>query len=165
MVGKDAPMFVLLMLFWIILNGKITLEILLIGALLSALLYWVACQTCGFSIQKDLQGVRCVPRVLRYLLVLVWNIFLSNIQVIRIVLRPKIHVSPAIVTMQVPLHSSVNRFILANSITLTPGTITVRIDDHQIAVHALDTPFAEGVDNSAFVRELQKWEARDHAAK
>lgn len=158
-------MFVLLMLFWIVLNGKITLEILLTGAVLSAALYWVACKICGFSPRLDLRGVRYVLRVLRYCLILLWNIFLSNLQVIRLVLRPKIEISPSIVTMQVPLRTSVERFMLANSITLTPGTITVRIDDEQFAVHALDTEFIAGLDDSPFVRELQKWEAREDAAK
>ena len=49
--------------------------------------------------------------------------------------------------------------ILANSITLTPGTITVSLEGNDFYVHCLDKEFAEGIDSSAFVELLQKMEA------
>jgi multicomponent Na+:H+ antiporter subunit E len=48
--------------------------------------------------------------------------------------------------------------ILANSITLTPGTITVSLTDDHLLVHCLDKSLAEGMDDSVFVRLLQKME-------
>ena len=56
------------------------------------------------------------------------------------------------------IESEFLRFVLANSITLTPGTITVDVDDNHFCVHALDYTLAEGVENSVFIKLLKKME-------
>ena len=52
-----------------------------------------------------------------------------------------------------------SRFLLANSITLTPGTITVAVDGDKFIVHCLDKTLAEGIESSVFVKLLEKIEA------
>lgn len=64
--GKEACMFLLLLLFWIVLNGKITLEILLTGVVLSAALCWVSGKLCGWSFRRELQMLALLPRLVRY---------------------------------------------------------------------------------------------------
>ena len=87
-------------------------------------------------------------------------ILLSNLLVIREALRPRVHIAPSIVTMRTPLKGGLTRFILANSITLTPGTITVRIDDEHMVVHALNEKASRELSHSPFIRELEKWEGQ-----
>ena len=152
-------MFLLLLLFWIVLNGKITLEILLTGVVLSAALCWVSGKLCGWSF-RELQMLALLPRLVRYFFLLLWNILLSNLLVIREALRPRVHIAPSIVTMRTPLKGGLTRFILANSITLTPGTITVRIDDEHMVVHALNEKASRELSHSPFIRELEKWEGQ-----
>ena len=65
---------------------------------------------------------------------------------------------PVLVTFQTKIKSPFLRVLLANSITLTPGTITVSLEDDTYVVHALDKDFAEGIENSVFVRMLEKAE-------
>lgn len=153
-------MFLLLLLFWIVLNGKLTLEILVIGIAFSAALCWVSGKLCGWSFRRELRALAHLPRLVRYFFLLLWNIVLSNLLVIREALRPKVRIAPSIVTMRTPLKRELTRFVLANSITLTPGTITVRIDDEHMVVHALNEQAARDLSHSPFIEELEKWEAQ-----
>mgnify|MGYP003293873687 FL=1 len=57
-----------------------------------------------------------------------------------------------------PLKSHFLQVILADSITLTPGTITVRLNEEKFEVHCLDESMAKGIDDSIFVKMLKKWE-------
>jgi multicomponent Na+:H+ antiporter subunit E len=63
-----------------------------------------------------------------------------------------------IVHVHARLKTETARVILANSITLTPGTITVSLTDDHLLVHCLDKSLAEGMEDSVFVRLLQKME-------
>ena len=65
---------------------------------------------------------------------------------------------PVIVHVHTNLKTETARVILANSITLTPGTITVSLTDDDLLVHCLDKSLAEGMENSSFVKLLEKME-------
>ena len=54
------------------------------------------------------------------------------------------------------------RLTLANSITLTPGTVTVYLKGNYLCVHALDEDFAKGVKENGFAPRLERWEGGDH---
>lgn len=75
------------------------------------------------------------------------------------ILSPKFKNEPVIVQFRTDLKSKMARVLLANSITLTPGTITVSLEDDVYTVHCLDKRLAEGMDTSVFVRLLRKLEA------
>ena len=86
------------------------------------------------------------------------EIIKSSLTALRIVYSHKIDIQPQVVFFDVPLKSEFMRTILANSITLTPGTITVDVDDDHFCVHALDYTMTEGIEDSVFVRLLMKME-------
>lgn len=154
-------MFFLLFGVWLILNGRITAEIIVIGLLLSAVLYRASCALLGFSPKHELALLRRLPGLIAYLFLLVYNVLLSNLQVMGIILSPKASkVAPRLVRFRTPLRSELGQVILANSITLTPGTITASLSDGQFCVHALDESFAKGMDQSNFVRAIRKMEGR-----
>jgi len=69
----------------------------------------------------------------------------SNIDVARIVLAPKIDVDPVMIRVTSTQTTGLGRVIYGNSITLTPGTITVDMEDDQVIIHALTQAGAEGV--------------------
>lgn len=152
-------MYVLLLLLWLIFNGRITLEVFLFGAVICAWLYWFICKYMGYSWQREKTLIRKVPLYLKYAVVLVWEIFKANIDVIKIVLSPKMEIEPALVRFHTDLKSEASWTTLANSITLTPGTYTVELENGDYLVQALDkSKFGEGLDESVFVKQLRKLE-------
>ena len=90
--------------------------------------------------------------------VLLVEIVKSSFAVIKIVFSKKLDIQPQIVFFDVPLKSEFLRTILANSITLTPGTITVDLDENHFCIHALDYTLADGIEDSVFVHLLMKME-------
>ncbi len=75
------------------------------------------------------------------------------------ILTPRYQVEPQLVHFTSGLKSEFARVVLANSITLTPGTITVSLEGNEFYVHCLDKEFAEGLENSIFEELLKKMEA------
>ena len=68
--------------------------------------------------------------------------------------------SMVLVKVHTDLKTETARVILANSITLTPGTITVSLTEQELLVHCLDKTLAEGMEDSSFVKLLKKLEER-----
>ena len=99
-----------------------------------------------------------LPRGLLYFFTLLSEIFKANLQVIRLVLAPVIEVEPCLVRFRTDLRTEAARVALANSITLTPGTLTVSLEGNDLLIHALDRDMARGVDESVFVRHLRRME-------
>ena len=85
-------------------------------------------------------------RTLLYLPWLLWQILKSNIEVSRIILSPKLPISPRLLKVQSTQQTKTGEVLYANSITLTPGTISLDVQDHTILVHALTEASAKGVE-------------------
>ncbi len=152
-------MYLLLLLLWLIFNGRITLEVFLFGVVICGWLYWFICKHMGYSFQTELRLAKKVPLYLKYAVVLIWEIFKANVDVIRIILSPKMEIEPALIRFHADLKSETSWVALANSITLTPGTYTVELEDGNYVVQALDqNKFGEGLDDSVFVKQLRKLE-------
>ena len=89
---------------------------------------------------------------------LISEVIKANFVAIRLIVSPKYEVEPVLVTFRTDLKTDLARTVLANSITLTPGTITVELTDNEYKVHCLDKEMAEGMDESVFVKLLRKME-------
>ena len=151
-------MIILLFILWGIFNGKITLEVAIIGAILSLALtiftkkfFYKEKRTTKNIIREDFLTIL-------YFGVLIKEIILANIAVLGIILSPKIEIQPCFCTFKTNLKDPIHRVLLANSITLTPGTITVSIRDNELKVHCLDKSLAEGLNDSIFVKLLTRLE-------
>lgn len=145
-------------LLWLIFNGAITTEIIIFGVVIAFLMFLFVCRFMDFSLRKEMLLYLRSIYFLWYLVVLVIEIIKANLAVCLLVLSGKDAVEPAIVTFDTTLESTFTRVILANSITLTPGTITVSLEGNQLIVHCLDKSLAEGMDSSVFVKMLEKME-------
>ncbi|MCI8585619.1 MAG: Na+/H+ antiporter subunit E [Lachnospiraceae bacterium] len=152
-------MFIVFLLLWVIFNGRVTLEILLIGTALSAALFAFCCKFMGYSVERDIRMFRLLPLACQYVAILIVEILKANRQVLFFILTPRYQVEPQLVHFTSGLKSEFARVVLANSITLTPGTITVGLEGSDFYVHCLDKEFAEGMDHSVFVELLEKMEA------
>ncbi len=149
-------MFILLFVIWLVFNGRITLEIVLFGLAIAALVYLFLCKFLHYSIRKDIAYMKKAVYLIGYFFVLLWEIVKANFVAIPLLLTHKYELEPVIVTFDVKLKSEFTRVLLANSITLTPGTITVEEKDGHYEVHCLDKSLAEGIDSSVFVKLLKK---------
>lgn len=151
-------MFTLLLIFWIILNGKVTAEILVLGTVFAAAIFWFMCKFLEYSPKNELCIARNIGWIMLYFVVLIVEMFKSAAAVYKRVYSRKIEIQPQMVFFNVELESEFLRFVLANSITLTPGTITVDVDGKHFCVHALDYTLAEGIEDSVFIKLLKKME-------
>ena len=145
---------------WIVFNGQVTTEIVWFGVSISAILYLFVCRYMGYSPKKDIKACSLVFHALRYVGVLLWEVVKANSQVIRLIVSSKYEVEPKLVTFTTDLKTAPAKVMLANSITLTPGTITVSLEDNCYQVHCLDKEMAEGMDDSVFVHLLKKMEEK-----
>lgn len=151
-------MFLLLLLLWILLNGKFTLEILCFGLVIATVIYWFMWQFLEYSPKSDRTILKNSWNILYYIGVLFVEILRSGVAVLHFVLSPRIQIEPQIVVFSVPLKTDFLKTILANSITLTPGTITLNVEGSTFYVHALDYTLAEGIEDSIFQTILLKIE-------
>jgi len=126
-----------LFLFWLMLNASLAADHLLVGALASlaiALLY-----RDGFSFFTEL---RFTPQALiagfQYYGFFFRELVKSNFKLAAIVISPRLPINPGIVKVRTRLKSRMGRLMLANSITLTPGTLTVELEGEWLYVHWVD---------------------------
>lgn len=149
-------MLIILYLCWIIFNGNLTLEIALVGIFVTALVFGFMCAFLGWSFKRDIYAFRFVWFAADYLFTLILEIIKATIATIRITFSAKEEICPVLVYFDVEIESMALKVLLANSITLTPGTITVNLTDDMLIVHALDESFATDLDRSVFVEKLMK---------
>ncbi len=154
-------MYFIFLLLWIVLNGQFTWEILGFGMVISAALYWFCCRFLDYSPKRDLAILRRLPLIFFYVLILIKEIIKANVDTIRMVLSFRNQIDPVIVKFHTGLRTKTARVVLANSITLTPGTITIALEGDELTVHALDEDFAKGINENIFLRILLKIEAAD----
>lgn len=158
-------MYILFLLLWILLNGQLTCEIVVFGVVIAGAMYAFICKFLDYSVEKDILLFRKLPYMLLYLLVLILEIIKANVSAIRLALSYRNEIDPVIVKFKTDLKSKAARAVLANSITLTPGTITVALEGDELIVHALDVDLVKGIDESIFVRMLRKMEAMDEEVR
>lgn len=154
-------MFVLLFLIWLIFNGKITVEITIFGLVIAAVIVLFMCKFMDFSLKKELKLYKNFFWFIKYIAILVWEIIKANLCVISLETTQQFDLEPVLVTFTSPVKTKVGKFLLANSITLTPGTITVSQEGDTFVVHALDSSLAVGLDSSVFVKQILKLEERE----
>ncbi len=120
-----AP-FLMLMLFWVLLNGSIAADVLLVGVLTALLI------TLFFGRGlAPLAQFRYTPRAWIAAVQFLAYFF----KVATIVLKPALPIKPGIVKGRTKLNSPMGRLLLANSITLTPGTLTIELDGEWLYIH------------------------------
>lgn len=154
-------MYIIFFLIWIIFNGQFTLEIAVFGLVIAGLIYAFICKFMGYKPKYDLILCKKLGLILYFLFTLIKEILKANGAVFKMIYSAKYELEPVIVCFKTDLHSTFARVLLANSITLTPGTITVSLKDNEYTVHCLDKELARGIDSSVFVQLLTKIERMD----
>ncbi len=121
---------------WVLLSGKIDAFHLGIGLAGVMFLLWLDSRLEPLA-PPEMQ-VRIHPlRWIAYALWLLWQMLLSAVYVARVIINPKRHLDPQMVRFESIQPNDIASVALANSITLTPGTLTVDLKNHVYLVHAL----------------------------
>lgn len=154
-------MYFVFLALWIIFNGNFTLEIFLFGLAVAGCMYAFICKFMDFSIQKDIRLWKRSFLIFRYIVILVIEIIKANVTAMKLLFSEKEAVEPVLVHFQTSLKTKAAKVVLANSITLTPGTITVSLEGNDLWVHCLDKSLSEGLSESVFAKELEKIERMD----
>ncbi len=140
-------MYILFFLLWVFFNGNLTLEIAIFGLVISAGIYAFFCKFMNYSIRRDIELMCKLPYFVWYIIVLIWEIIKANVVMAKyIIVKQEYELHPEIFKYKTNLKTRLGRVLLANSITLTPGTITVSIIGDELIIHAVDT--AMKVENS-----------------
>jgi len=156
-------MFILYFAMWVVLNGRWTTEIGIFGLVFAAAAYAFTWKYMGFGPKLDLALVRRAPSAISYGITLLVEIIKANLVVVRMILNGEKEPEPQLVQFDVGLKKNRHLVALANSITLTPGTITVDLHDNHFTVHALDASLVDGLDDGVFVQKLMQMEAKHMA--
>lgn len=158
---KKIIILILYYLLWIIFAEKLTIQSGIIG--ISFVILLIKYNNDLLSDYKFVKFGRKLKYYILYIAVLVYEVIKANIQVAVIVLSKNPNLSPCIVEHKTKLNNNFYKMILANSITLTPGTLTISVNDDVFKVHCLRKSFKEGVYNSRFEKILFKIEELNNA--
>ena len=134
---------VLLAAAWLLWSGFFNPLMLVLGGFSCALVLLVAYRMHLFD--SDVFALRFTSRLFRFWIWLGREIVRSGLEVTRAVLHPRLPISPTVVEFVSGCEHPVDRVILGNSITLTPGTLTLQIDKQHFIVHALNEQGARDI--------------------
>jgi len=137
--------FLLLFAFWALLSGKFDTFHLSLGVICSFIVALIGHDLLFANLRVgDMRVI--VKRFFAYLPWHLYQIVVANFQVAYLALSPKMPISPKIMRFKTKLESDISWVTLANSITLTPGTITIDIEEGEFVVHALSEKLADDLD-------------------
>ncbi len=130
--------------FWLLLTGSIAPGDIVLGLALSALLGYLTARLLWSSDAPTL-SLRQTGRLVLYIPRLIVSIVKSALQVAEVVLDPRMPIKPVMVGHRTSFAREVSRVAYANSITMTPGTLTVDIEEETFHLHCLDERFATDI--------------------
>ena len=149
--------FTIAFIFWILLNNTLVPMILGTGALLSLGISLIFCSRCDVFSELKLTPAAFLYTFI-YIIVFLYELIKSNLDVARRVITPALPIKPGIVEVKTRLRSKMGRMILANSITLTPGTLTIDMVEDTLYIHWIDVK-TENIEEATekIVRKFEKY--------
>lgn len=139
---------------WLAWSGHYTPLLLVLGFLSCALAIWLAVRTGFFD--DNIYSLYLGPGLPRYWFWLLTEIVRANVDVALTILARRISVHPAIRTVDASALSPVAQTLVINSVTLTPGTVSLNVDDGRIEVHCLTREIAADLDRGETIRRVAR---------
>ncbi|MDX1422522.1 MAG: Na+/H+ antiporter subunit E [Kiloniellales bacterium] len=156
---RTASLGVFLALLWLLLSGHFSEPLLLaLGAASVLLVVFIALR----KEVTDPEGhpIHMILRLLVYWPWLVKEIVVANVDVAKAILRSPMAIDPTVFTVRGTQKSELARVIYANSITLTPGTVTVDLEEDLLTIHALTKAGLESVESGQMNRRVTALEGK-----
>jgi multicomponent Na+:H+ antiporter subunit E len=126
----------ILFLLWVLLTGSVALQELISGLVVAAA---IALISNKLNLLDHIKLTRTAPlSLLRYLYFFFIALVKANFDLARRILSPSLPINPAVVEVKTRLKSDLAKLLLANSITLTPGTLTIDVQKQRLLVHWVD---------------------------
>lgn len=143
-------MFIVLFAFWMVMSGRTETKFIVYGILTAAVVSWI---TYPLLLVPNKDGSKryfvfgaSIPKFIGYFFWLMWQLVLANVDVLLATTSQEMAIDPKIVRFYFRADNPMATVVLANSITLTPGTVTVNVtDDGLYEIHALTPGAASGV--------------------
>jgi multicomponent Na+:H+ antiporter subunit E len=148
----------LLLVIWLLLSGHYTLLITGFGILSCVLVVFIALRMD--VVDEEGHPLQLVGGLLFYLPWLALQVIKANIAVMRVILNPRLPIHPQLIRFRGSQETDIGRAIYANSITLTPGTITTGVVGHLFEVHALTQEARDGTEEGEMDRRVARLDAR-----
>jgi multicomponent Na+:H+ antiporter subunit E len=155
-MGHVLSTAIVLLVFWLTLSGRYEQFLVTAGIICSIFIALLAARMN--LADKEGHPIHLAISALAYWPWLVWQIILSAINVAKIIINPALPVSPTMTRVKMSQKTDVARVTYANSITLTPGTISVDIEGDDIIVHAITRENAIDLEGGAMDRRCAKFE-------
>jgi len=127
--------------FWLLLSGHTEPLLIALGIISTLLTIFLASRMK--VIDSESYPIEMLPRLFRYYFFLTKEIVLANLDVIKRILKPGHSISPKVVRLPAKKTSDLSKVIYANSITLTPGTVTMDLANNELQIHALSEEAAD----------------------
>ena len=138
---KSLILFLILLSLWLLMSGHYSILIISLGIISCAFCVYVAKR--GKLIDDEGLPIFFIPRLSNYLIWLFKEILISNLNTAKVIINGK--VEPETFTVKVSQVTDVAKVTYANSITLTPGTVTTKMQKDVFEVHALNSDFGNDV--------------------
>lgn len=154
-----AVSFICMMIFWVIMSGFFDAVHLSFGVISVASVIYVNHKLKRYRyFEDDIDGLQHLRygRAFYYFFWMIGQIIIAGFHVLKIIGKPSMPIEPAVITFDADLPNVHARMILGNSITLTPGTITVDITGDRFTVHSIDSNSREGIVNDEMPRQVLK---------
>lgn len=138
-----VALFVILAVFWFLLSGRVGVQYFLFMVATVGIVIWMNPERPFRGVEESFEGVgisgrlKAVKYVLWYVAWLTWNVVKANIEVAKLILHPRLPIRPELLVFDTTLEHDLAKVLVANSITLTPGTVTIDLKDDRYLVHAL----------------------------
>jgi multicomponent Na+:H+ antiporter subunit E len=153
--------FLLLMGFWLILSPNITQQSIFIGLIVSFLVVIYSRDILFDSTEMPLYQMNHLMNMIHFVGILLIEIVKANIDVAKVVLNPAMPIQPQFIRVPMMLKNDINKVIYGNSVTLTPGTLTVDVTEEAFVIHALTDEAAAAMNNSFIEQWVLRQEERD----
>lgn len=141
---------------WLLLSGHYVPLLIGVGALSVLLVVTIALRMD--VVDREGHPIHLSLKALLYWPWLAWEIVKSNVDVARRILSPTLPISPTVIRLKASQKSELGKVIYANSITLTPGTVSIDIDGDKIEVHALTREAAQALRTGDMDRRVTRFE-------
>ncbi|HKL11448.1 MAG TPA: Na+/H+ antiporter subunit E [Clostridia bacterium] len=151
---------ILMIFFWFILTESIDAQMVVAGIAICFLVFIINMDILEINFGYSFKDKKKIFYLVQYLALLCKEIVFANFHVAKIVLSPKLLITPSVMSFETRLEKPLSRTILANSITLTPGTLTVNMKGKKLIVHCLMDEYIETVAHSKFEELLLKVEEK-----
>ena len=141
-------------IIWLLFSGHYTALILSLGGLSVLIVTWFIWRMDRVDGELGVLPMR--PRVLYYLLWLMWQVVLSNVDLVRRIWDPTLPIRPTWQRLDIKVTSALAKTLYANSITLTPGTLTTDVRDDHFMVHSLSSDGIDELRKGGMEKQIQR---------